>query len=194
MTQVPAFNILALGLKSKTHKLIQGHLDPLFKTLYTASMSLQTFLFLSTVFHVYLFAFEPSHSSFSGSAVIVYGTTITTNASGTQDPTWECFIDNISIGWSTAPSSSENNWIICDNILLQDGPHVLTVNANVSNQQTFWFDQIQCTSASDETFLRIDSSNPEIRYSSGWQSLVQLLNTSYTQITGAALTYQFTGS
>ena len=194
MTRVPASNILGLGLKSKTHKLIQGLLDPLSKTLYMASMSLQTFLSFSAVCPAYWCAFEPPHSSFSGSAVIVYGTSITTNASGTQDPTWECFIDNTSIGWSTAPSSSENNWIICANILLQDGPHVLTVNANVSNQQTFWFDQIQCSSASDETFLRIDSSNPDIQYSSGWQTLVQLLNTSYTQITGATLTYQFTGS
>ena len=133
-------------------------------------------------------------SSFSGSAVLVYGTSITTNASGTQDPTWECFIDNTSIGWSTAPSSSENNWIMCSNIQLQNGPHVLTVKANVSNQQTFWFDQIQCNSASNETLLRIDSRNSEIQYSSGWQSLVQLISTSYTQITGAALTYQFTGS
>ena len=62
MTRVPAFNILALGLKSKTHSLIQGLLDPLFKTLYTVSMLLQIFLFLSAVYPVYWFAFEPSHS------------------------------------------------------------------------------------------------------------------------------------
>ena len=83
---------------------------------------------------------------------------------------------------------------MCGNIQLQNGPHVLTVKANVSNQQTFWFDQIQCNSASNETLLRIDSRNSEIQYSSGWQSLLQLISTSYTQITGATLTYQFTGS
>ena len=53
--------------------------------------------------------------SFSGSGITVYGTSITTNASGTQDPTWECFIDNTSIGWSLAsaapnePGGSQNN-------------------------------------------------------------------------------------
>jgi hypothetical protein len=201
MTRIPAFNILALGLKSKTHRLLQGLLGPLFKTLYTASLSMQTFLFLSTVCPVYftdLFSSPLTLSSFfSGSAVLVYGTTITTNASGTQDPTWECFIDNSSIGWSTAPSTSENNWILCGS-QFQDGPHVLTVKANVSNQQTFWFDQIQYNpSASvslNQSLLRIDSSDPVIQYSSGWQSLVQLINTSYTQVTAAALTYQFTGS
>lgn len=60
--------------------------------------------------------------------------------------TSECFIDNTSIGWSMgsiAPLIRNNwSWIICANILLQDGPnasgpHVLTVNANVSNEQDF---------------------------------------------------------
>ena len=139
-------------------------------------------------------------SLFSGSALLVYGTSITTNVSGTQDPSWECFVDNVSIGGSAGPSTSENNWILCGGGpgQFQDGPHVLTVATNVSNQQTFWFDQIQYDpSASvslNQSLLRIDSSDPSLQYSSGWQSLVQLINTSYTQITGAELTYQFTGS
>ena len=150
---------------------------------------------------IYWFAFELSHSIvISGSAVLVYGTSITTNVSGTQDPTWECFIDNTSIGSSSAPSTSENNWILCGGgpSQFQDGPHLLTVKANVSNQQTFWFDQIQyAPSASvsrNQPLLRIDSSDSAIQYSSGWESLVQLINASYTQISGASLTYQFSGS
>jgi hypothetical protein len=200
MTRIPAFNISALGLKLKTHRLLQGLLDHLLKTRCTASLSMQIFLFLSTVWLVYfadLLSSPLTLSSFSGSAVLVYGTTITTNASGSQDPTWECFIDNSSIGFSSAPSTSENNWFLCGKEF-QDGPHVLTVKTNVSNQQTFWFDQIQynpSTSVSlNQSVLRIDSSDPVIQYSSGWQSLVQLINTSYTQITAASLTYQFTGS
>ena len=146
-------------------------------------------------------------SLFLGSAVVVYGTSITTNASGTQDPTWECFIDNISIGWSPAPSTNENNWILCGGgpSQFQDGSHLLTVKANVTNRQTFWFDYIQYTpSASvslNQSILRIDSSDSVIQYSSGWQSSDEPIsytqfseNTSYTQITGATLTYQFSGS
>jgi hypothetical protein len=156
-------------------------MDPLFKTLYTASMSLQTFLSISAVCPVYftdLLSSPLTLSSFSGSAVIiVYGTSITINASGIQDPTWECFIDNTSIASTvlsmTVPLGSENNWILCGAgpPQLQDGPHLLTVNANVSNQQTFWFDQIQyAPSASvslNQSLLCIDSTDSAIQYSPG---------------------------
>ncbi|KAF8811571.1 hypothetical protein BYT27DRAFT_6442198 [Phlegmacium glaucopus] len=125
---------------------------------------------------------------FSGSSVVVLGTSITTKASGTQVPTWECFVDNNSIGWSTASYFAENNWIFCQNNQLQDGPHVLSVRAKVSNQQTFWFDQIQYIPSSN---LRIDSSDPAIQYSSGWQPLNGIVN--FTQIAGSTLTYQFSG-
>jgi hypothetical protein len=120
---------------------------------------------------------------------------------------WECFIDNTSIGWSPAPSTSENNWILCGGgpSQFQDGPHLLTVTANVSNQQTFWFDHIQyAPSASvsiNQSLLRIDSTDSAIQYSSGWQLSDEPIsysqfneNTSYTQITGATLKYQFSGS
>ena len=215
MTRIQAFNILALGLKFKPHRMIRFLMDALMKTLYTASMTLHTFLSLSAVHPIYFIWFtlmissQPSLtlSLFLGSAVIVYGTSITTNASGTQDPTWECFIDNTSIGWSPASSTSENNWILCGGGpgQFQDGPHLLTVKANVSNQQTFWFDQIQyAPSASvslNQSLLRIDSSDSIIQYSSGWQSSDESIsytqfsqNTSYTQIANATLTYQFSGS
>ena len=203
MTRIQAFNILALGLKLKTHRLIQVLLDPLFKTLYTASLSMQTFPFLSQVCLAYRSDYLSGPltlSSFSGSAVLVYGTSITTNISGTQDPTWECFIDNTSIGGSPAPATSDNNWILCGGgpSQFQDGPHLLTVKTNVSNQQTFWFDQIQYAPSANvslnQTFLRIDSSDSAIQYSSGWETLFQFINTSYTQITAATLTYQFSGS
>ena len=178
-------------------------MDPLFKTLYTASLSTQAFPFLSPVCPVDcsdLLSSPLILSSVLGSSVLVYGTSITTNVSGTQDPAWECFIDNTSIGGSSGPSSSENNWILCGGgpSQFQDGSHLLTVKANVSNQQTFWFDQIQYTPSANvslnQSLLRIDSSDSSIQYSSGWQSLVQLINTSYTQITAATLTYQFSGS
>ena len=209
MTRVPAFNVLDHGLKTTTHRLIQGLLVPLLKGLYTASMSLQTFLFLSAVCPIYftdLLSSPLTLSSFSGSEVLVYGTTITTNASGSQDPTWECFIDNTSIGWSPAPPMSVNNWILCGGGpgQFQDGPHLLTVKANVSNQQTFWFDQIQYAPSANvslnQSLLRIDSSDVAIHYDSGWQSLASLIqsgftiNAVYTQTNGTSLTYQFSGS
>ena len=191
-------------------------MDPLFKTLYTASMSLQAFLLISAVCPVYfsdLLSSPPTLSLFSGSAVIVYGSSITTNASGTQDPTWECFIDNASIGWFISSDNdvnslgSQNNWPLCG-AHFQDGPHSLTVNANVSKQM-FWFDQIQYTpSASvslNQSVLRIDSNDPAIQYSPAgvWQMFNGNIfegfpgnegNVSIAGTNGATLTYQFSGS
>ena len=224
MIPIPAFNILAIGSKLITHRLIQGLWDPLFKILYTASMSMQIFLLISAVCLVYftdLLSSPPTISLFSGSAVIVYGTSITTNASGTQDPTWECFIDNASIGFSLSSNATsrvrgnQNNWPLCVGgpAQFQDGPHSLTVKANVSNQQTFWFDQIQyAPSASvslNQSLLRIDPRDSAIQYSpaGGWtlmnsdqfriitdDEINTGVNSSYTQTTGATLTYQFFGS
>jgi hypothetical protein len=150
---------------------------------------------------------------FSGSEVIVYGTSITTNASGTQDPTWECFIDNSSIGWSLSSNNSaysfgsQNNWPLC-RAQFQDGPHSLTVIANVSNQQTFWFDQIQyapsaSVSLNQQPLLRIDSSDPAIQYSpvNAWINDVSSVfgtvnddNDLIPSVNGAMLTYNFSGS
>jgi hypothetical protein len=223
MIPIPAFNILALGFKLMTHchrliihkglKLIQTPMDPLFKTLYTASMSLQAFLLISVVCPIYftdLLSSPLTLSLFSGSEVIVYGTVFVTNASGIQDPSWECFIDNttsFSLGLATF-GNLENNWILCDGRQFQDGPHSLTVNVNVSNQQTFWVDQIQYVpSASvslNQSLLRIDSNDSAIQYSptDGWvqndldglESSVGHGNAMFTRTTGATLTYQFFGS
>ena len=150
-------------------------------------------------------------SSFSGSAVIVYGTSNTTNTNGTQDPTWECFIDHTSIG-SSPPSSvalnaSENNWILCGAgpTQLNDGPHLLTVNASVS-KQTFWFDQIQYAPSAgvslNQSFLRIDASDSAIQYSPGWQfndnpinyTTTKFGNYSLAGVDEGNLTYEFSGS
>ena len=149
---------------------------------------------------------------FSGSQVIVLGTSMTKAASRTptQDPTWECFVDNISIGWGfSAGAGSENNWVFCQSDL-HDGPHVLSINVTVLDVQTFWFDQIQYIPSSnvplDSSTVRVDSSDPAILYSSGsnpiegglplygpqWKELDSIVN--FTQVAGSTVTYQFFGS
>lgn len=123
---------------------------------------------------------------------------MTNNASGTQDPTWECFVDNNSIGSSAVLQLAENNWPFCQSSQLKDGPHVLTVKASVANQRnTFWFDQIQYLPSSnaslDQLTLRIDSSDSAIQYGSGWHPLDGGL-VNYTQTAGSTLTYPFSGT
>ena len=74
---------------------------------------------------------------------MVFGSNNIRNDSGVLDPTWECFVDNISIGASAPFQFPENNWVFCQQDTLVDGAHVLTVNATVSQNQTFWIDDIQ---------------------------------------------------
>ena len=135
------------------------------------------------------------YGRFSGSEITVLGASITTNASGTQDPTWECFIDNISIGWNlSAGARTENSWVFCQSNL-QDGPHVLSTNVTILHQQTFWFDQIQYLSSSNVPLnnltVRVDSSDPAVQYSSGWSELLEIVN--LTQTAGSTVTYEFIG-
>ena len=144
---------------------------------------------------VYFISLSLIFGHFLGSQVIVLGTSLTTNSSGTQDPTWECFVDNISIGWQI--SEPENNWILCQSELhLQDGPHVLSVNVTVSHLQTFWFDLIRYLPSSnvslENSTVRVDSSDPEVLYSSGWTESDGISNS--TQTPGSTVTYQFFGS
>ena len=186
-------------------------METLSKKPYTASMSLQALLSLSAVCPVYftdLISSSLTLSSFSGSGISVYGTSITTNASGTQDPTWECSINGFIFNSSSASPTSENNWILCGDGPFVDGHYILTVNVTVSNQQTFWFDQIRYTpSASvplNQQFLYIDSGDSAIQYNPGWVVLTPRTSLNYSQnaagnststnTSGTTLSYQFSGS
>ncbi|KAF9478490.1 hypothetical protein BDN70DRAFT_836032 [Pholiota conissans] len=135
--------------------------------------------------------------SFTGTQVKVWGSNNLRNDSGVLDPTWECFIDHISIGATTPFQFAENNWVFCEQDTLVDGSHVLTVNATVKKAQTFWFDQIQyAPSASvplDNKTILIDSLDPQVlsAYGSGWGSLGGTAN--QTTTTNSLFTFNFTG-
>jgi hypothetical protein len=56
-----------------------------------------------------------------------------------------CMVDNVAVSrssgsWDVGPS---NNYVFCSTTLPLDGPHVLTVNATVGENPTFWFDRIE---------------------------------------------------
>ena len=170
---------------------------PFENTLHGANVNASFCYFFSGMFRwlVYLIALSLVYGLFSGSKIAVLGTSITANISGTQDPTWECFVDNISIGSNiSAGPDAENNWVLCQSNL-QDGPHVLTTNVTILHNQTFWFDQIQYLPSSnvslDNSTLRVDSSDPAIQYSSGWTELDGIVN--LTQTAGSTVTYDFFG-
>ena len=76
-----------------------------------------------------------------------------------------------------------------------DGPHILTVNATASSNQTFWFDDIQYVpSASvplDQAAIIVSSLDPQLQYGAGWEGLAGYGN--MTSVTGSVFTYNFIG-
>ena len=117
------------------------------------------------------------------------------NSSGVLDPTWDCFVDGISIGPSAPFAFAENNWVFCNHPGLVDGPHVLTVNATVLKNQTFWFDNIQyLPSASvplNKATIIVDSLDSQLQYGSGWGALGG--NANMTTVAGSIFTFDFIG-
>ncbi|KAF8163683.1 hypothetical protein B0H34DRAFT_781303 [Crassisporium funariophilum] len=133
--------------------------------------------------------------AFNGSRVVVFGSNSLRNDSGVLDPSWECFVDKISIGASKPFPFDENNWVFCQQDTLVDGPHVLTVNVTVAKAQTFWFDQIQyvpsASVALDQQIILVDSLDPELQYGPGWQALGGTAN--MTSVQNAQFEFHFTG-
>ena len=117
------------------------------------------------------------------------------NSSGVLDPTWDCFVDGISIGPTTPFAFAENNWIFCKHLDLVDGPHILTVNATVLSNQTFWFDNIQYSPSAgvplDNASIIVDSLDSQLHYGTGWGALGGGAN--MTTVTGSTFTFDFTG-
>ncbi|CAA7269979.1 unnamed protein product [Cyclocybe aegerita] len=134
---------------------------------------------------------------FSGSQVQVLGTNRMLNDSGIIDPTWECFIDNISIG-STPPSPvSANRWLFCEQLSLLDGPHVLTLNATIRINQTFWFDTIEYVPSPgvslENKAIGIDSLDPQVlrSFDSRWSNIGDFAN--MTRQDNALFSFDFYG-
>jgi hypothetical protein len=131
----------------------------------------------------------------SGSQIRVIGTNNIRNDSGVLDPTWQCFIDGISIGASAPFAFPENNWVFCNQDSLVDGPHILTVNATVLKNQTFWFDNIQyAPSASvplNEAVIMVDHLDSQLQYGTGWEALGTTAN--MTLVAGSTFNFNFIG-
>ena len=146
-------------------------------------------------------------SSFSGSAVRVYGASQVINGIGS--PTWECFIDDLSnsdasVSVHAAPNSSQNNLGLCYGEFA-DGNHTLTVTAQVPDGQNFYLDRIEyvpsANASLNESLVRVDSSDAAVSYSDNWhwvneEDIVILYsgNVHTTSTNGSWLTIDFSGS
>lgn len=103
-------------------------------------------------------------------------------------------MDNVSIGRTELFDGRLNNWVLCDDQSLVDGPHTLTVRVR-SAGQTFWLDHIQYTPSADvsleSALVKVDNLDPEIIYGSEWQPLGDSAN--LTDVTGTKLSFNFIG-
>lgn len=126
----------------------------------------------------------------------VFGTTNINNSSGTIDPTWECFIDGVSIGSTSPFQYAENNWLLCTwNDNGPAGSHVLTVNAK-STGHNFWFDWLQYeppqSASVQNAVVYLDHMDAAIKFDSSWQSLGGSAN--MTTKEGSTVTLDFIGT
>lgn len=124
----------------------------------------------------------------------MYGTIDQRNSSGEIDPTWECFVDDVSIGSMNPFQFVENNWVLCSVDGLPDKSHVLTVNAS-SHGQTFWFDYLRYVPSAnvplDNALVFVDHKDSELQYDSNWQALGSIGN--MTDIRGSKVSLSFKG-
>ncbi|KAF5330571.1 hypothetical protein D9619_005257 [Psilocybe cf. subviscida] len=135
---------------------------------------------------------------FTGSQVQVFGSNNIQNNSGILNPSWDCFVDGVSIG-SMPYQFPENNWQFCRSPVLPDGNHVLTVNASVASPQTFWIDKIQylpvagSQSQLTNATVLVDNLDPMLKpaFGKGWVELGGGAN--MTTLSGSQFTLNFTG-
>ena len=103
-----------------------------------------------------------------GTAVSVIGTT--TGATD-SDPSWECFVDNVSTGSKPPYGFPENNWVFCEADSLPDTQHTITLRA-------------------------IDAGDPAVTYGPGWQDMRDSTMTDVGKMTlqqGRNATVDFSG-
>ena len=132
----------------------------------------------------------------------MYGTTALKQLHGPgnstfYDPSWECFVDDRSIGSTQPIPYPENNWVLCDTsdlAVARDGDHILIVNVTTMGT-TFWFDYLEFDVPSYVTYgdsvLSVSSVDPGIEYGAGWGPLGNTAN--YTTNFGAQAAFNFTG-
>ena len=80
-----------------------------------------------------------------------------------------------------------------------DGPHVLTVNATVAKNQTFWFDTIQYVPSASVPLaskaILVDSTDKALHYGAEWETRgdTTKMTAKMTAKTGSAFNFEFDG-
>ncbi|KAG5644964.1 hypothetical protein DXG03_007334 [Asterophora parasitica] len=140
--------------------------------------------------------------SFQGSSIKVFGSVNLSPTYGNaindaaSRPPWECFVDNVSIGTSKLTPYRENNWVLCENNHIGEGPHELTLNITMRRGTTFWIDYLQYSPSQeppDKSVIVVDSNDPALSYDGSWRQTVsgQMMQTTTK---GGKAEFNFTGT
>ena len=123
-----------------------------------------------------------------GPAVIVIGAN-----HSVPDAQWACSVDGHGID-SSNPGPfgiAKNNLLFCHSDSLTDGPHTLTVDAALVENQTFWFDQLEYVPSStvslENKMILLRREDSALLFGSAWNSYA-------TRVTGARFTLNFYGT
>ncbi|KAF4612698.1 hypothetical protein D9613_011756 [Agrocybe pediades] len=137
-----------------------------------------------------------SNTTFTGTSIAVFGSLDVRQVNGIQDPQWECIVDNISLRSTDAVIGlEENNYQLCSQQTLNDGPHDLVVRVTTQRDPKafFAFAYLQYTPSPDADLsaksIRIENDDPAIIYD-GFGSLGFA---NLTQLNGATMKLDFIG-
>ncbi|KAK7060935.1 hypothetical protein VNI00_000668 [Paramarasmius palmivorus] len=121
------------------------------------------------------------------------------NVKATVFPDWNCEVDGqmaTSYYYQSSRYATTDN-ILCDQAHLQPGSHTLTVTAIISDPSTqmFWFDRIEYAPLPDAALegeiMKIDASDPSVRYDNSTGSWKDGGLVTETRVTGLTATVNF---
>ncbi|KAF8969620.1 hypothetical protein BDZ97DRAFT_1794301 [Flammula alnicola] len=134
--------------------------------------------------------------SFNGSRVVVSGGQFVNNSAA---PNVQCFVDSNLVHPQYVYSASETGPFFCQKAGLQDGLHVVTLNATISDQlSSIWLDYIQYFSSTtmppEGANVFIYPTDARLHLGKGWQADPPGSLNKMTHQNNATLGFNFTGT
>ncbi|KAG6811768.1 hypothetical protein H0H92_005898 [Tricholoma furcatifolium] len=143
--------------------------------------------------------------TFTGTAIVIYGTNQTTPNS----LSYACTLDSIQMTTPAVTPTPQNNWILCMATKLTYDTHTIILNVTSvsssspeSSAGTVWVDYIQyrpipTANITNDVVIHVPSNDFGIKYSAGWGTLAAFQDVDeafYTQNDNAYIQFPFIGT
>ncbi|GJJ15748.1 hypothetical protein Clacol_010026 [Clathrus columnatus] len=114
---------------------------------------------------------SPFSPTLHSSSIGIVGAIDIANYSTNPDPTWECYVNGVSLGPPNLIDTKSGSDSMCSGQGFLDGENELVVNVT-SKGMPFYFDRIPYQAAPsvslENTLIKIQNPDPAINYISGW--------------------------